>query len=270
MRTIFSIKNGLIAISLAFIVIMLILPLVIIFNEALKGGFTAYTNVLRNSFTLKALSLSLLATFIAVFCNTVFGLFTAWALTRFTHRYNKFVTTLIDIPFGISPVIAGLIFSLTYGRSGWLNPLLKLIHIKIIFTVTAIILVTIFVTLPFIARSIIPVLQARGTQEEEAAALMGASGFTIFYHITLPHIRWTLFYGIILCTARAMGEFGAVSVISGHLYGKTDTLPLLIESLYNDFKMTDAFAVSTILVTFAIILLILKNFVQYKYQRARE
>ncbi|WP_196595261.1 sulfate ABC transporter permease subunit CysW [Pectinatus frisingensis] len=270
MSKIFSVRYLLIGISIIFIFIMLILPLYVIISEAFHNGLSPYFTVISDKFTLHALSLTLLAAGTAVLCNTIFGLFAAWSLTRFHYSHSKLLTTLIDIPFTISPVIAGLIFSLTFGRIGWTQPILNFFHIKIVFAVTGIILVTIFVTLPFIARTIMPVLHSRGTQEEEAAALMGASGLTIFLRITFPHIKWALLYGIILCTARAMGEFGAVSVISGHLRGKTDTLPLLIEILYNDFKMTDAFAVSTILVVLAIILLILKNVVEYKWHQVEE
>ena len=180
------------------------------------------------------------------------------------HYKITLLTTLIDIPFAISPVIAGLVFSLTYGRMGWANGLLEALDIKIIFAVPGVILATVFVTFPFVSRELLPVLNAQGSDEEEAAALMGASGFYIFRKVTFPHIKWSLLYGVILCTARAMGEFGAVSVISGHLRGKTNTLPLHIEILYNDFKFNDAFAVSTLLVVLAVILLILRNIVEYK------
>jgi len=268
LKNIMSCKYILIAISIIFIFIMLLLPLIVIFHEAFKNGINSYIVAVSNHLTLQALQLSITTTLIAVICNSIFGLFAAWALTRFYCRGSKFLTTLIDIPFTISPVIAGLILSLTFGRSGWAAPILEFFHIKILFTTTAVVLVTIFVTLPFIARSIMPVLISRGTDEEEAAALMGADGFTIFRKITFPHIKWSLLYGIILCTARAMGEFGAVSVVSGHLQGKTDTLPLLIEILYNDFKMMDAFAVSTILVFLALILLIFKNMIEHRWQKS--
>ncbi len=264
------VKYLLIAVSVIFIFVMLIMPLFVIISEAFKNGFSPYIAVIEDKFTIHALSLTMLATTAAVFFNTIFGLFAAWALTRFYSKRSKFITTLIDIPFTISPIIAGLIFTLTFGRIGWAQPIVNFFHIKIVFAVTGIILVTIFVTLPFIARTVMPVLNSRGTEEEEAAALMGAGGFTIFRRITFPHIKWALLYGIILCTARAMGEFGAVSVVSGHLRGKTDTLPLLVEILYNDFKMADAFAVSSILVILAVILLILKNIVEYKWHKAKE
>ncbi|WP_196593868.1 sulfate ABC transporter permease [Pectinatus sottacetonis] len=263
-RQINYVKYIMLTLSMAFVFIMLVMPLSVILHEAFKHGLLSYIAALNNKFTLHALKLTLLTAFTAVFCNTVFGLYAAWALTRFQHKYNRLLSAVINIPFTISPVIAGLIFSMTFGRSGWVHPLLEIIHIKLLFTITAVILVTIFVTLPFIIQTVMPVLIARGIQEEEAASLMGADGFTIFRKITFPHIKWPLFYGIILCAARAMGEFGAVSVVSGHLQEKTNTLPLLIEILYNDFQMSDAFAVSTILVFLALLLLLLKSFIAAK------
>ncbi len=268
LKNVNSTKYILLTVSMIFVVIMLMLPLIVIFHEAFKNGINYYITAVSNHLTLHALKLSVMTTIIAIICNSIFSVFAAWALTRFYCRGSKFLTTLIDIPFTISPVIAGLILSLTFGRSGWASSITQFFHIKILFTTTAVVLVTIFVTLPFIVRSIMPVLMSRGTDEEEAAALMGADGFTIFRRITFPHIKWALLYGIILCTARAMGEFGAVSVVSGHLQGKTDTLPLLIEILYNDFKMADAFAVSTILVFTALLLLIFKNMIEHRWQKS--
>jgi sulfate transport system permease protein len=261
-------KYILIAISIIFIVVMLIVPLAEVIVYALKKGFGPYMNAMLDIYTIKALQLTLLATFIAVVINTVCGLFAAWTITRFRFKGKQLLTALIDIPFAMSPVIAGLIFSLTFGRMGWAYPFLLDHNLKIVFAVPGIILATIFVTFPFIVREIIPVLNARGTDEEEAAALMGAGGFKIFRKVTFPHIKWAFMYGIILCTARAMGEFGAVSVISGHLRGKTNTLPLHVEILYNEFKLNDAFAVSSLLVLLAIIILILRNIVEYKTKKA--
>ncbi len=263
-------KIILITISILFIVVMLIIPLAVLVLNALKDGFEAYKDAIFDEYTLKALYLTVLATVSAVAVNTFFGVFAAWAITKFKFRGKQFVTTLIDIPFAISPVIAGLVFILTFGRIGWANSFLQAYDIKIVFAVPGIILATIFVTFPFVSREIIPVLNAQGTDEEEAAAIMGASGFNIFRKITLPHIKWALIYGVVLCTARAMGEFGAVSVISGHLRGKTNTLPLHIEILYNQFKTTDAFAVSSILMILAVIILIIRNIVEYKAKRAGE
>ena len=264
------VKFILITVSVLFIFIMLIMPMAVLVTYALKNGWTAYKKAIFDPYTIKALWLTITATLAAVLVNTVFGLFAAWTITKFKFRGKQLLTTLIDIPFAISPVIAGLVFILTFGRIGWAYDYMKAIDIKIVFAVPGIILATIFVTFPFISRELIPVLNAQGTDEEEAAALMGASGFKIFRKITFPHIKWALLYGIVLCTARAMGEFGAVSVISGHLRGKTNTLPLDVEILYNEFKLSSAFAVSSILVIMAVIILILRNIIEYKAKRAGE
>jgi sulfate/thiosulfate transport system permease protein len=262
-----STKYILITISVLFVLIMLVLPLIVVIVYALKKGFASYLNAVLDIYTIKALKLTLFTTIIAVLINTIFGLFAAWCITKFTFRGKQVLTTLIDIPFAMSPVVAGLLFTLTFGRMGWAYPFLMNHNIKIVFAVPGIVFATIFVTFPFVSREIIPVLNAQGTDEEEAAALMGASGFRIFRKITFPHIKWAFLYGIILCSARAMGEFGAVSVISGHLRGKTNTLPLHVEILYNEFKLSEAFAVSSLLVIMAIIILILKNIVEYKSKK---
>jgi sulfate transport system permease protein len=204
------------------------------------------------------------ATACAVVINTIFGLFAAWAVTKFQFKGKKILTTLIDIPVTVSPIIAGLVFILTFGRQSILYPLLKALNIKIVFAVPGIILATIFVTFPFVSRELIPVLESQGTDEEEAAALMGAKGWTIFRKVTFPHIKWALLYGVVLCTARAMGEFGAVSVLSGHLRGKTNTMPLYIELLYQGYDFTGAFAVSAILVCMAVVILILRAVLEGK------
>ncbi|MGV8906290.1 MAG: sulfate ABC transporter permease subunit CysW [Acetobacterium sp.] len=260
-------KSGLqillISVAVLFLFVMLILPLAVVLTKAISDGWAVYAAALSDQYTIKALFLTIQATVVAVIVNTAFGLIAAWTITKYHFKGKHLMTTLIDIPFAISPIIAGLIFSLTFGRLGWANGIEDLLNIKIIFAVPGIILATIFVTSPFITRELIPVLNAQGTEEEEAAALMGASGFTIFRKITFPHIKWALLYGIILCTARAMGEFGAVSVISGHLRGKTNTLPLHVEILYNEYQFTAAFAVASILVIMAIIVLILRNIVEY-------
>ncbi|CDM69906.1 Sulfate ABC transporter, system permease protein CysW [Clostridium bornimense] len=261
------VKWLLISVTVIFLFLMLIMPLVVVIIEALKKGLISYKDAITDEYTIQALILTLEATIAAVVINTVFGLFAAWTITKFHFRGKKLLTTLIDIPFAISPVIAGLIFILTFGRIGWAYDFLQAANIKIVFAVPGIILATIFVTFPFVAREIIPVLNAQGKDEEEAAALMGAKGFKIFTKITLPHIKWALLYGIILCTARAMGEFGAVSVLSGHLKGKTNTLPLHIECLYNEFNSNAAFAVSSILVILAIIILILRNIAEHKSKK---
>lgn len=257
-------KILLITISITFIAIMLIIPLVAVLVFSLREGVTVYKEAIFDTYTIKALQLTLTSTIIAVVINTLFGLFAAWTVTKFNFRGKQLLTTLIDIPFAISPIIAGLLFVLMFGRIGWGYDFLQAINIKIVFAVPGIVLATIFVTFPFVSREIIPVLNSQGKEEEEAAALMGASGFRIFLKVTLPEIKWALMYGIILCTARAMGEFGAVSVVSGHLRGKTNTLPLHVEILYSEFNLTSAFAVSSILVMMAIIILILKNIVEYK------
>lgn len=265
-----TIRVLLIAISFIFIAVMLVLPTIAVIYYALKDGFEAYKNAVLDQYTIKALMLTLTSTVIAVVINTVFGLFAAWTITKFNFKGKHFLITLIDIPFAISPVIAGLIFILTFGRIGWAHDILTTLNLKIVFAIPGIILATVFVTLPFISREIIPVLMAQGKDEEEAAALMGANGFRIFTKVTFPHIKWALLYGIVLCTARAMGEFGAVSVVSGHLRGKTNTLPLHVEILYNEFKIVDAFSVSSILVILAIIILIIRNFIEYKGKKVGE
>jgi len=257
----------LIFISVAFLILMLGFPLAVVMIEALKKGFGAYVKAITDNYTLKAVSLTLLATLVATIVNTIFGIFAAWAITKFKFKNKNILTTLIDIPFAISPVIAGLIFILTFGRIGWLNGLLSAIDAKIVFAIPGIILATIFVTFPFVSREIIPLMNSQGTDEEEAAAMMGASGFKIFTKITLPNIKWGLIYGIILCTARAMGEFGAVSVVSGHIRGKTNTLPLHVEILYNEYQFSAAFAVSSLLVIIAIVVLILRNIVEWKAKK---
>ncbi len=258
----------LITISVLFLIVMLIIPMIAVITYALKDGIETYKNAVFDEFTIKALQLTIFATILAVAINTFFGVFAAWTVTKFHFRGKHFLMTLIDIPFAISPVIAGLVFILTFGRMGWAHDMLKAIDLKIVFAVPGIILATTFVTFPFISREIIPVLNAQGKDEEEAAALMGAGGLKIFTSVTLPHIKWALLYGIVLCSARAMGEFGAVSVISGHLRGKTNTLPLHVEILYNEFKLNTAFAVSSILVILAVIILVIRNIVEYKAKKA--
>ncbi|MCI6190363.1 MAG: sulfate ABC transporter permease subunit CysW [Clostridium sp.] len=254
----------LILISVLFLVLMLIFPLIVIIAEALKKGWDAYLAAITDTYTLEALKLTLIATIIATVLNTIFGLFASWAITKFNFKGKNILTALIDLPFAISPVIAGLIFVLTFGRGSFLEDFLSNNNIKIVFATPGIVLATIFVTFPFIVRELIPLMNSQGKDEEEAAAIMGASGFTIFRKVTLPNIKWALLYGIILCSARAMGEFGAVSVVSGHIRGKTNTLPLHVEILYNEYQFSAAFAVASILVIIAIIILILRNIVEWK------
>ncbi len=262
-------KIILLGISVLFLVTMLILPLSLIITEALKKGVHAYIKAITDEYTIKALQLTLFATLTAVTANTLFGITAAWCITKFKFRGKQFLITLIDLPFSISPVIAGLIFVLTYGRNGLFYELLERFEVKIVFALPGIILATVFVTFPFVVRELIPLMESQGNDEEVAAASMGAKGFTIFRRITLPNIKWGLLYGIILCTARAMGEFGAVSVVSGHIRGKTNTLPLHIEILYNEYQFSAAFAVSSCLVMIAVIILILRNIVEWKAKKNR-
>lgn len=262
------VKWILIVVCIIFVFFMLVLPLITVITEALKSGWETYQKAVTDEYAISAAGLTIEATVFAVLINTVFGIFASWAITKFHFRGKKLITTLIDIPVTVSPVIAGLIFVLTYGRQSFLYPYLQEIGFQVVFAVPGIILATVFVTFPFISRELIPVLEAQGTEEEEAAALMGAGGFTIFRKITFPHIKWALLYGVVLCSARAMGEFGAVSVISGHLRGKTNTLPLHVEILFNEFQYVPAFAVSSILVIMALIILIIRSVVEYRGKKA--
>lgn len=261
------VKWLLILLGVAFLAVMLVLPLATVLVYALRQGWETFSKAITDAYAVKALKLTLLATGITIIVNTTFGIFAAWAISKFYFRGKQVLTTLIDIPFSISPIIAGLVFILVFGRIGWAYPLLESLDIKIVFAVPGIVLATIFVTFPFVSRELIPLMQAQGNDEEEAAALMGAKGFRIFRKITLPNIKWALLYGVILCTARALGEFGAVSVVSGHLRGKTNTLPLHVEILFNEFKLTAAFAVSSVLVLIAVIILILRSIVEYRIKR---
>ena len=254
----------LITICFLFLAIFLILPLVYILFTAFRNGLKSYFLSVTDEYAIKAALLTLKATLWAVGINTLFGLAAAWCLTKFAFRGKKIISTFIDLPVTVSPIIAGLIYVLTFGRQSILYPFLDSHGIQIIFAVPGIVLATIFVTFPFISRELIPVLTAQGTDEEEAAALMGANTFTIFRRVTLPHIKWALLYGVVLCSARAMGEFGAVSVLSGHLRGKTNTLPLYIELLYQGYDFTGAFAASSILVVMAAVVLILRLFLEHK------
>ena len=267
-----TIKYVLITISLLFVGIMLVLPLIAIIINSLQKGWAFYIKSLTDKYVLSALKVTIIATISALIINTFFGITAAWLLTKFSFRGKHILATLIDIPFSISPVIAGLAFIMTFGRMGWAAPYITALNkffvldIKIVFAIPAVILATVFVTFPFISREIVPILNAQGKDEEEAAALMGADGFTIFRKITLPHIKWGLLYGIILCTARALGEFGAVNALS-KARGGTFTLPLEIDALYlsgSSESITAAFAVSSLLVLISIIILIIKNIVEHK------
>lgn len=258
----------LIGISTLFLIVMLILPLTYVLVTAFGEGIKVFVASVTDYYALKAIGLTLEVTLIAVVVNTIFGIAASWCITRFQFHGKKILSTLIDLPLTISPVIAGLIYILTFGRQSILYEYLRSAGIKMIFAVPGIVVSTVFVTFPFISREIIPVLSTLGTDEEEAAALMGANGFTIFRKITFPHIKWALLYGIVLCTARAMGEFGAVSVLSGHLQGKTNTMPLYIELLYQGYDFTGAFAVSAILVCMAVVILVLRSVLEHKGKEA--
>ena len=267
-----TIKYVLITISLLFVGIMLVLPLIAIIINSLQKGWAFYIKSLTDKYVLSALKVTIIATISALIINTFFGITAAWLLTKFSFRGKHILATLIDIPFSISPVIAGLAFIMTFGRMGWAAPYITALNnffvldIKIVFAIPGVILATVFVTFPFISREIVPILNTQGKDEEEAAALMGADGFTIFRKITLPHIKWGLLYGIILCTARALGEFGAVNALS-KARGGTFTLPLEIDALYlsgSSESITAAFAVSSLLVLISIIILIIKNIVEHK------
>ena len=266
------IKYILIAVSILFVGIMLVLPLIAIIANSLQKGWTFYIRSLTDKYVLSALKITVIATISALIINTFFGIAAAWLLTKFSFRGKHILATLIDIPFSISPVIAGLAFIMTFGRMGWAAPYIEhlnkffVLDIKIVFAIPGVILATVFVTFPFISREIVPILNAQGKDEEEAAALMGADGFTIFRKITLPQIKWGLLYGIILCTARALGEFGAVNALS-KARGKTFTLPLEIDALYlsgSSESIVSAFAVSSLLVIISIFILIIKNIIEHK------
>ena len=260
-------KWCMITLVVVFLTMFLLLPLVYIVITALSKGIDTYISSITDAYAVKAAWLTIQATLWAVLVNTIFGIAAAWCLTKFAFKGKKIISTFIDLPVTVSPIIAGLIYVLTFGRQSFLYPILDGWGIQIIFAVPGIILATIFVTFPFISRELIPVLTAQGTDEEEAAALMGAGTFTIFRKVTLPHIKWALLYGIVLCTARAMGEFGAVSVLSGHLRGKTNTLPLYIELLYQGYDFTGAFAASSILVILAVVVLVLRLWIEHRGQK---
>ena len=258
----------LIAIALAFLGLMLFFPLAVVFSEALRKGLGAYVTALAEPQALAAIRLTLLTAAIAVPCNLVFGVAAAWAIAKFEFRGKSMLITLIDLPFAISPVVSGLIYVLVFGSYGWLGPWLSAYDIQIVFAVPGIVLATIFVTFPFVARELIPLMQAQGTEDEEAAIVLGANGWQTFWHVTLPNIRWGLLYGVILCNARAMGEFGAVSVVSGHIRGKTNTMPLHVEILYNEYNFAAAFAVASLLALLALVTLAAKTFVEWRVERA--
>ena len=254
----------LIGVGLLFLVAFLILPLAAVFTEALRRGVEVYLASFNDSAALAAIRLTFIAAAVSVPLNLVFGIAAAYAITRFEFRGKSLLITLIDLPFSVSPVVAGLIYVLLFGSSGWLGPWLQAHDIKIVFAVPGVILATTFVTFPFVARELIPLMQEQGTEEEEAAILLGANGWKMFTRVTLPNIKWGLLYGVILCNARAMGEFGAVSVVSGHIRGQTNTIPLQVEILYNEYNFAAAFAMASILTFLAVVTLILKSLLEWK------
>ncbi|MGH8656454.1 MAG: sulfate ABC transporter permease subunit CysW [Gammaproteobacteria bacterium] len=251
--------------ALLFLVFFLLLPLVSVFVEALRQGLGVYLEALVTPDALAAIKLTLLAALFAVTLNLVFGLAAAWAIAKFEFRGKQLLLTLIDLPFSVSPVVAGLIYVLIFGAQGWAGPWLSEHGIKVIFAVPGIVLATVFITFPFIAREIIPLMQEQGTEEEQAALSLGATGWQTFWRVTMPNIRWGLLYGVLLCNARAMGEFGAVSVVSGHIRGQTNTLPLHVEILYNEYNFAAAFAVASLLAGLALVTLALKTFLEWRH-----
>jgi sulfate transport system permease protein len=259
----------LIALTLAFLGVFLVLPLLAVFVQAFAKGVSAYLGAISDPMAWAAIKLTLWVAATAVPLNLVFGIAAAWAIAKFEFRGKNTLITLIDLPFAVSPVIAGLIFILIFGANGWFGGYLRAHHIRVVFALPGIVLATLFVTLPFIARELIPVMQAQGKDDEETALSLGASGWQTFWHITLPNIRWALLYGVLLCNARAMGEFGAVSVVSGHIRGLTNTMPLHVEILYNEYNHTAAFAVASLLAMLAMLTLAAKSFLESRQPQLR-
>jgi sulfate/thiosulfate transport system permease protein len=261
------VRWSLILIALAFMVLFLVLPLAAVFSEALRKGADAYLDALKEPDAWSAIRLTLITAAIAVPLNLVFGVAAAWAIAKYEFRGKAVLTTLVDLPFSVSPVVSGLIYVLMFGAQGWFGPWLQAHDIKIIFAVPGIVLATVFVTFPFIARELIPLMQAQGNEEEQAAIVLGATGWQTFWYVTLPNIKWGLIYGVILCNARAMGEFGAVSVVSGHIRGQTNTMPLHVEVLYNEYQSVAAFAVASLLALLALVTLLIKSIVEWRHER---
>lgn len=262
------VKRVVLALSLTFFVIFLLMPLLAVFVEALRKGLDVYWAALVDPDAVSAIKLTLLTAAIAVPLNLVFGVAAAWCIAKFEFRGKHLLVTLIDLPFSVSPVIVGLMYVLVFGSSTWFGSWLADHDIKIIFAVPGIVLATIFVTFPFVARELIPLMQAQGKEEEEAAVVLGARGWQTFWYVTLPNIKWALLYGVILCNARAMGEFGAVSVVSGHIRGITNTMPLHVEILYNEYNFAAAFAVASLLALLALVTLVIKTWVEYRAELA--
>jgi sulfate transport system permease protein len=263
------VRYVLIGIALTFLTLFLFVPLVAVFAEALKKGWDTYVEAILDPDAVSAIKLTLIAAGISVPLNLVFGVAASWAIAKFEFRGKSLLLTLIDLPFSVSPVIAGLIYVLLFGASGWFGPFLAEHDIKILFAVPGIVLATVFITFPFVARELIPLMQAQGNDEEEAALVLGASGWSTFYRVTLPNIKWGLLYGVILCNARAMGEFGAVSVVSGHIRGETNTMPLQVEILYNEYNFTAAFAIASLLALLALVTLAVKSIIEWRLHQAK-
>jgi sulfate transport system permease protein len=262
------VRYVLVGVALAFLTLFLFVPLVAVFTEALKRGWSTYVQAILDPDAVSAIKLTLVAAGISVPLNLVFGVAAAWAIAKFEFRGKSILLTLIDLPFSVSPVIAGLIYVLLFGAQGWFGEWLSAHDIKILFAVPGIVLATVFITFPFVARELIPLMQAQGTEEEEAALVLGASGWSTFMRVTLPNIKWGLLYGVILCNARAMGEFGAVSVVSGHIRGETNTMPLQVEILYNEYNFTAAFAIASLLALLALVTLAVKSFIEWRLHRS--
>jgi len=261
------IRYILIGLALTFMFLFLVLPLAAVFTEALRKGLDAYLEALKEPDAWSAIRLTLITAAIAVPLNLVFGVAAAWAIAKYEFKGKSVLTTLVDLPFSVSPVVAGLIYVLMFGAQGWFGPWLQAHDIKIIFAVPGIVLATVFVTFPFIARELIPLMQAQGSDEEQAAIVLGATGWQTFWRVTLPNIKWGLIYGVILCNARAMGEFGAVSVVSGHIRGQTNTLPLHVEILYNEYQSVAAFAVASLLALLALVTLAIKSVIEWRHEQ---
>lgn len=262
------VKWTLVGLGVSYFALFLLLPLISVFAEALRKGWEVYFAAIVEPDAIASIKLTLLAAAIAVPLNVVFGVAAAWVVAKFDFRGKQLLITLIDLPFSVSPVVAGLIYVLVFGLNGWFGGWLREHDMKIIFAVPGIVLATVFVTVPFVARELIPLMQAQGKEEEEAAVVLGASGWRVFWQVTLPNVKWGLLYGVILCNARAMGEFGAVSVVSGHIRGLTNTMPLHIEILYNEYQFAAAFAVASLLALLALVTLILKTFVEWRQAKA--
>ncbi|SIQ17173.1 sulfate transport system permease protein [Rhizobium sp. RU20A] len=261
-------RRALIGLTLVFLLLVLVLPLIAVFTEALRKGVPAFFEALGDAETFSAIRLTLIVAGIAVPLNLVFGIAASWAIAKFEFKGKAFLTTLIDLPFSVSPVISGLVFVLLFGSHSVLGPILKSYNIQILFAVPGLVLATVFVTFPFVARELIPLMQEQGTADEEAALSLGASGWQTFLYVTLPNIKWGLLYGVLLCNARAMGEFGAVSVVSGHIRGMTNTMPLQVEILYNEYNFVAAFAVATLLALLALVTLVLKTLLELRFSDA--